>query len=116
VCLASFLNCLARHLEHNPEMRPTQAWSPQRFDALSDPIDLARHQPNRGTPVHTNTETLDSESPSRDSACSLRHMKKSRARDSVAGCAVAARTGQDVWERCRGVAHEVSILIFAFSG
>jgi hypothetical protein len=46
--------------------------SSQRFDALRDPVDLlfARHQPNRGTPVHTNIETSDSESRSLAKACS----------------------------------------------
>jgi hypothetical protein len=41
--------------------------------------------------------------------CGIR--KKNRARDSAAGIAVAARTGQNVREQCRGVGHDVSILI-----
>jgi hypothetical protein len=46
VRLAGFLDGLTGHLEHNPEMRNPLAWLSQRFDALSDPIDLrfARHQ------------------------------------------------------------------------
>jgi hypothetical protein len=40
VCLAGFLDRLAAHLEYNSKMRTTQAWSSQRFDALSNPIDL----------------------------------------------------------------------------
>jgi hypothetical protein len=40
VRLAGFLDRLAAHLEYNSKMRTTQAWSFQRFDALSDPIDL----------------------------------------------------------------------------
>jgi hypothetical protein len=55
VCGAGFLDCLVRHLEYNDKVRNTQVWSSQRFDALSDPVDLlfARQQQLRDASTHT---------------------------------------------------------------